>query len=60
MANMPITMTNKFECDFPGCHKSFSRKDHLRRHHLNHDDNAVLHGCSYPLDARWNLKGMML
>ncbi|CAG85667.2 DEHA2B16148p [Debaryomyces hansenii CBS767] len=48
MANMPITMTNKFECDFPGCHKSFSRKDHLRRHHLNHDDNAVLHGCSYP------------
>lgn len=41
-------MTNKFECDFPGCHKSFSRKDHLRRHHLNHDDNAVLHGCSYP------------
>ncbi|CUM57869.1 unnamed protein product [Debaryomyces tyrocola] len=48
MANTPITMTNKFECDFPGCHKSFSRKDHLRRHHLNHDDNAVLHGCSYP------------
>lgn len=48
MANTPIKVTNKYECDFPGCHKSFSRKDHLRRHHLNHDDNAVLHGCSYP------------
>lgn len=39
---------NKFCCDFVGCGKSFSRKDHLRRHNLNHDENASLHECSYP------------
>ena len=48
MANRPKQKNDSFDCDFPGCGKSFSRKDHLRRHRLNHDDNATLHGCTYP------------
>lgn len=34
-----------FKCDFPGCTKAFFRKDHLKRHSLNHDDKAKLHVC---------------
>ncbi|CUM47538.1 uncharacterized protein AC631_05616 [Debaryomyces fabryi] len=48
MANTSKLKNDNFDCDFPGCGKSFSRKDHLRRHRLNHDDNATLHGCTYP------------
>lgn len=35
----------RFKCEYPGCLKSFSRKDHLKRHKLNHDDNAALYEC---------------
>lgn len=35
----------RFECDFPGCSKSFSRKDHLKRHQLNHDELAAMYEC---------------
>ncbi|CDK30049.1 unnamed protein product [Kuraishia capsulata CBS 1993] len=37
-------------CDFPGCHKSFSRREHLSRHQLNHYPKKVYRcewdGCS--------------
>lgn len=35
----------KFVCDYPECLKSFSRKDHLKRHQLNHDDTVQEHEC---------------
>lgn len=31
-------MTKAFPCDHPGCDKSFSRKDHLKRHKVNHTE----------------------
>ncbi|CDK24069.1 unnamed protein product [Kuraishia capsulata CBS 1993] len=39
---------NRHACLFPGCGKTFYRKDHLKRHSVNHNENASSHPCTYP------------
>lgn len=35
-----------FACDFPGCHSRYRRKEHLKRHQVNHETYADI-ACPY-------------
>src|SRR5690242_3880841 len=39
--------TRSFSCSYENCSKSFTRKDHLKRHKLTHLGEKAFH-CSYP------------
>ncbi|KAI5801024.1 fungal-specific transcription factor domain-containing protein [Pyronema domesticum] len=44
-------LDKKFECDHPGCGKSYSRAEHLYRHQLNHQPKQIYH-CDFPACKR--------
>jgi hypothetical protein len=42
----------KFQCDFEGCGKSYSRAEHLARHALNHSPREI-YRCEFQGCDRW-------
>lgn len=38
----PYSRDKFFECDFPGCDSRYRRKEHLKRHQVNHETYAAV------------------